>query len=319
MDDVNLIRTVLLDDGGEGEDARAAGRLRLQRAVVAERAGGVPARRWRRWTLAGSGLVAAAAAAALVVGLGAQPDPAPPAGSHVAAAPPTAQEFLLAAATSAAVAPATSGKYWHTRWDMHIAAGVKSPAPGNPVQLGPEHVQVVEEWQAAKPGEQNWSSSGRVQDGVYRPEVTKTDRIGYGWETEFSPAEVRVMPTDPVGLRAVLTAKQNKLRYDLPPLDTYLFKATVGLLARAPASPAQMAAGYRLLARLPGVELAGTATDSEGRTGLLLRHRGEKGTDEVIVDRESYQVLAEKSSEPRRSSLTVVFKAREWTDAEPTR
>jgi hypothetical protein len=188
-----------------------------------------------------------------------------------------------------------------------------------PAQLGPEIVQVTEQWQAAEPGEQSWSSFVRVRDGVYRPEATKTDRIGYGWEAEFSPAEVRALPTDPAGWQTALTAMKNKHRYDLPALDVYLFKATVGLLAGAPASPAQMAAGYRLLASLPGVVLAGTATDSEGRTGILLRHRVENGTDEVIVDRQTYQVLARNSAGRGGFTISQVYKAREWTDAEPSR
>ena len=302
MDDINLIRAVVLDEGEESEEGRATGRLRLQQAVAAERTGRVRAKRRPWFALAGAGLVAAAA---VVVGLGAQPP---------VKAPQTAQDFLLAAATRAANTPATTGKYWHSRWDMHISLSSSSPA-----KPGPEIYRVVEQWLAANPGEPNWSSSVQVSGGVYRPEVKKAELIGFGWETEFKQAEVAALPTDPAALRAALTAKNNELSEDLPPLDEYLFKATIALLARAPESPAQLAAGYRLLASLPGVELAGAATDSEGRAGVLLRYQGGRsGTDEVIVDRQTYQVLAVNSA-VKYGTSQIVYKTREWTDTEPSR
>lgn len=313
MDDINLIRTVLLDEGEEGEQARATARLRLQQAVATERAGGVRAKRRPWFTLAGAGLVAAAAAAVLVVSLGAQPETAPSIKT-----PQTAQEFLLAAATRAAGAPATTGKYWHARWDMHFD--------------GSAAYSVVEQWQAANPADPSWSSSVRFSGGVYRPDVEKAEFTGYGWEAEFSAAEVAALPTEPEALKAALTAKNKQLSADLPRLEMYLFKATAGLLARAPQSPAQRAAGYRLLASLPGVELAGTATDSEGRTGVLLRYQPPEvagrhkslltETDEVIVDQQTYQVLAVNSDEKigtRAITSQIVFKTREWTDTEPPR
>ena len=166
MDDINLIRAVMLDEGKEGEQGRATGRLRLQQAVAAERAGGVRAKRRPWFTLAGTGLVAAAAAAAVVVGLGAQPDTAPSVN-----APQTAQDFLLAAATRAAETPATTGKYWHSRWDMHLSLPIGS---GNsPAKPGPKINMVTEQWQAANPGDPSWSSIVRVSDGGYRPEVKR--------------------------------------------------------------------------------------------------------------------------------------------------
>jgi hypothetical protein len=318
MDDINLVRTALLDDGEPGAAGRAAGRLTLQRAAATERAGG--AARTRRWrlALAGTGLVAAAAAAAVLAGLGGPAGPVPPGGPGTIAAPRTAQDFLLAAATRAAQAPATSGKYWHTRWDMRYPSGASIPVSGgSPQPQPPEIQQVTEQWQAADPGDQSWSSFTRIRHGVYRPEAKKVDGVGYGWEAEFSPAEVRALPTDPAALRAVIAAKQAGKNQDLPSLSSYLFDATIGLLARALATPAQMAAGYRLLADLPDVQLGGTATDSVGRTGVVLRHQTRNGADEVIIDRTTYQVLARTTTFLPGLTGHVVYTAREWTNTEP--
>ena len=303
MDDITLIRATMLDDDERAETGREDARQRLRQAITTETAPG--RRRWQ-WALAGTGLTAAAVAAAAVVALGAPP-PAPP-----VAAPHTAREFLLAAATQAATAPAKRGKYWHTRWDMHSTVTFKGSKRDTVVKSE----KVTEQWQAAAPGGQSWSSFVPVKNGVYKPEVVKEDSIGYGWENEFTPAEVRALPADPEALRQTIAAKQKEK--DLPRLDEYLFSAAVGLLARAPASPAQMAAAYRMLAALPGVELGGAATDSEGRAGVLLRYHGPAGDDEVIVDRRTCQVLARVSTEGPFVSQ-IVFTAREWTDKEPPR
>jgi hypothetical protein len=317
MDDINLIRTVLTE---EREDGRAAARLRLQQVIAAERGGRVPGKRWL-WPLAGTGLVAAAAAVAVVLGAAAPPAPAPrPAGDGTHAVPRTAQEFLLAAATEAAKAPVTTGKYWHTRWDMYYDRN-----KGTLGEHGEPIVQVVEEWQAADPAGPSWSSSVQVKQGRYRPKVRTPDRIGYGAEAEFSLAEARALPADPAALRAVLAVKADGMGIDLADLtadglDGYIFEATAGLLARAPASPAQRAAAYRLLATVPGVELAGSATDSKGRTGVLLRYRGSQKTEELIVDRKTYQVLATNRLNTRRALTSqTVFTAPAWTDEEPPR
>lgn len=304
MNDITLIRDTLLDGDERAETGRDAARQRLRQAIKAEAAPG--RRRWQ-WALTGTGLTAGAVAAAVVVALGTHPRPAPP-----VAVPQTAQEFLLAAATQAAAVPATQGKYWHTRWDMHSTATFKYQQSEKVI----ESEKVTEQWQAAAPGGQSWSSFVPVKNGVYKPKVTKDDSIGYGWENEFTPAEVRALPTDPEALRQTIAAKQKKNAKDLLSLEVYLYSAAVGLLARAPASPAQMAAAYRMLAALPGVELGGAATDSEGRTGVLLRYHGLSGANEVIVDRQTYQVLARVSTEGPFVTQ-IVFKAREWTDKEP--
>jgi hypothetical protein len=304
MDDIDLIRIVLKHDEKEGEPGRNAGRLRLERAIAADGGKDVPANRRRSFVLAFGGLAAAAVGVALAVMLGVRPVPTPSTPSNSAVTPPTAQEFLLAAATTTVQKSENRGRYWHTRWDMRHQLAQQPP-----------DVRVAEQWQAAEPSDQSWSSFVQVPDGFYRPEVRKADRIGYGWEAEFSAAEVRALPAEVGAFRAVLTTKQYQHRYDLPPLETYLFRATVGLLARAPATPAQLATGYRLLATLPNVELVGTATDEDGRSGLLLRHKGES-TDDVLIDDASYQVLATFSEGPKMTSQTV-YKIREWTDNAP--
>ncbi|MCW6008987.1 CU044_5270 family protein [Micromonospora sp. CPCC 205371] len=326
MDDINLIRTVLVEE--VDDDHRDTARSKLLEAVAMD---GVPARRpqksKRRWSLigAGTGLVAAAAAVVVALGTGSATPTAPPDGSQVeAAAPANAQEFLLAAATRAERAPARSGKYWHVRWVMHWGS-----------ESDPS-TRVVEQWQAADARQQSWWGVGEFKDGVFTPSLDKVKRVGYGWEAEFSPAEIRNLPTDPAALRAVLEAKSKANAAEPGPTgDDYLFAATAGLLARAPATPAQLAACYRLLASLPGVELAGTATDSEGRTGMLVRrHDAEAGTGgsgrtedvDLIIDQQTYQVLATTkilratfAGHPAQTlSSQSVYTHREWTDEEPT-
>jgi hypothetical protein len=173
-------------------------------------------------------------------------------------------------------------------------------------------------------------------DGRFTPSLDKVTGVGYGWEAEFSPAEIRNLPTDPAALRRALEAKRKKNATEPGPIgEDYVFAATVGLLARAPATPAQMAAAYRLLASLPGVELAGTATDSEGRTGMLIRQPAAKVPTgesrrvrdvELIVDQQTYQVLAVTDNMRLMAdgevlqTLTAqsVYTHREWTDQEPT-
>jgi hypothetical protein len=326
MDDINLIRTVLAEE--VADDNRDAARTKLLEAVATD---GVPVRRPRkikfRWSLvgAGTGLVAAAAAAVIAIGSGSVAPTGPPSGTRAEAlAPANAQEFLLAAATQAERAPVTSGKYWHVRWVMDWGSESEP------------RVRVVEQWQAADARQQSWWGVSELTDGVFKPSLDKVKRVGYGWEAEFSPAEVRNLPTDPAALRAVLEAKSKANATEPGPTgDDYLFAATAGLLARAPATPAQMAAGYRLLASLPGVELAGTATDSEGRTGMLVRRHvakpdtGRSGRTEdvdLIIDQRTYQVLATTGNlrvtfagKPSQTLASQsVYTHREWTDQEPT-
>ncbi|MEH1130260.1 CU044_5270 family protein [Micromonospora sp. CPCC 206061] len=341
MDDINLIRTVLVEE--VDDDHRDVARAKLLEAVAMD---GVPARRPRkstlRWSLvgAGTGLVAAAAAAVVALGSGPVAPTGPPSGRQVeAVAPANAQEFLLAAATQAERAPATSGKYWHVRSVRHsgqetlppFRAGEKESEPG---------IMVVEQWQAANARQPSWWGVGELRDGRFEPRLDRVKHVGYGWEEEFSPAEIRNLPTDPAALRGVLEAKRKKNATQPGPTgDDYLFAATVGLLARAPATPAQTAAAYRLLAMLPRVELAGTATDSEGRTGMLVRRPAPVPTSpapptlaqrledvELIVDQQTYQVLAvtknHRMTVGGKLAQTLwsqsVYTHREWTDQEPT-
>ena len=334
MDDINLIRAVLAEDG---DDHRAAARVKLLEAIAMERAECAPDRRSRgdarrasalRWSLAGTGLVAAAVVTVVALGTGlltpAGPAQAPqreaagPAPRPGAAVPLTARQFLLAAANQAARAPATAGKYWHARWVMRYGVVEPSGASSNPsavkVRIEPPGMGVTELWQAADSRQPSWWGVIRYHGGRYETRLEKVARIGYGWEAEFSTAEVRALPADPAALRAVLVAKERQRRADPGPAgDDYVFAATAGLLGRAPAAPAQLAAGYQLLASLPGVELGDTVTDSEGRTGLLVR----RGTTELIVHRETYQVLAMKSVLAQGIWSQLLYTHREWTNQEP--
>lgn len=330
MDDIDLIRTALVQ---EGEQGRETARRHLRQTIAAERGAlsaevrrvapprPVPTRRWR-WALAGTGLTATAAVLATVLAIAggaAPPAPtSPPVAEATVAVPRTAQEFLLLAATEVAKAPATTGRYWYARWDT------EARADGGTFVNGVPRWSVAEQWQASDPRDPSWYSYVQFKDGPYRPEVQKADSLGYGAEIEFSLAEVRAFPVDPVALRRVLARKAEAIGIDLAHLtadgmDGYVVEATTGLLARAPLTPAQRAAAYRLLATVPGVELVGTDTDSMGRDGLLLRYVGSKKTKELLVDRGSYQVLAVyiQGHSRRKFNTRTVFTIPGWTDEEP--
>lgn len=308
MDDINLIRTVLVDE--VDDDHRAAARHKLLNAIAVDGGAQGVARRPQRkmwWSLvgAGTGLVAAAAVAVVALGTGSVAPNGPPAGTRVEAAPETAQQFLLVAAAQAERAPATSGRYWHVRWVTRYGTVGSSD-----VKVG-----VSESWQSAEPRLPSWMGSVRSVGGTYETSLDKATRIGYGWEAEFSVADVGKLPTKPEELRRVLLAAGQKNQPNGGPVgDDYVFGAAAGLLGRAPASSAQMAALYRLLATLPGVQLGGTATDSEGRSGVLVK----RGAVELIVDRETYQVLALKKVDRRQVWIQSVYTHREWTNKEPT-
>lgn len=217
--------------------------------------------------------------------------PSPPATQTQA----TAQQILLAAASHAERAPATSGRYWHVKSIENriylVPAGYHVTSPA-----------VEELWTAARSGDSSWS--GRLQQAA-RPstpadeQAWRADGSPTGWrilgnrlstrsqkpkltrligpstylgENEVSRAELEQLPTDPNKLHAWLE-KRVKAQGGIPSdavLQSQVFDTVVQLLAATPASPALRAAALRVLAAMPYVHSAGAGKDDRGRTGVRI-------------------------------------------------
>ncbi|MFC7550247.1 CU044_5270 family protein [Plantactinospora sp. GCM10030261] len=347
MDELNLIRTLLTEDAPVGAEPQRAARQRLRHAIAETTvapAGSTPAaiapaasatarrRAWSmlRWPAVGTGVVAVTAGVALVVGGGGTPSPTPTAPTvaepgATSTAPQTARQFLLAAAEAAEREPATSGRYWHVQWILD-----QKDAPSR---------RLVDIWHATRPSDDTWFGELEYRDGKAAGATTfaRQESWGFGAEREISLAELRALPADPTALRARLDRKATSLGSDLNSLnpdglDGYAFEAIIGLLARSPATPGQRAAGYRLLAGLPNVDVNGTAADGLGRTGTVIRFAGGNRIIEVIIDRDGYEVLSitkqrtipevsDGTTHPRVKtaipSVHLLTWTREWTDQQP--
>lgn len=345
MDEMTGVRDLLYADLSPQEDGMVAARARLAEAMAGNR----PAPRRRRvvplrWSLAGTGVLAAAVAAALALGSGPPPPAqAPPAPAQAL----TAQQFLLAAAERAERAPATSGRYWRVKWVMNATFQV--PAGYNVTQG-----TVMEEWT----GIQNWSGSLRLgahpstpadeaawrSDGsptewkffgrtvLAAPERAKLIKVPNGGtylgENEVTLAEIRQLPTNPEQLRAWLERRiwaQGGIDSEKT-VRANLFGAVVNLLATTPASPALRAAAFRLLAATPGVRIEGEVRDQLGRVGTRVVYNvpDAEHTVEMVIDPDGPQVLASDSTaKPAtgareiRVAVDSLYITAEWTDSNP--
>ncbi len=102
------------------------------------------------------------------------------------------------------------------------------------------------------------------------------------------------LPTDPARLWPIVKADANVgvargkggLAFDFQ---------TIGiLLSGDPVSPGMQKALYKVLEKIPGVTVAGTYTDSLGRTGTALR----LGSSTFVIDSSNGQILAELGGAP---------------------
>ncbi|MGH3849979.1 MAG: hypothetical protein ACRDRT_09795, partial [Pseudonocardiaceae bacterium] len=70
--------------------------------------------------------------------------------------------------------------------------------------------------------------------------------------------------------------------------DGELFDLIVRLLTQTPASPALRSALYQVVTTIPGVQLDGSAVDSQGRHGVAMEHSlygpGSKARLKILVD-----------------------------------
>jgi hypothetical protein len=114
------------------------------------------------------------------------------------------------------------------------------------------------------------------------------------------------LPTDPARLWPIIKADANVGVAPGKGGLTFDFQTIGVLLSSDPVSPAMRQALYKALEKIPGVTVAGTYTDSLGRTGTALR----LGSWTFVVDSGDGRVLAQLTGAPPvppgcvRSSLT---------------
>jgi hypothetical protein len=178
--------TRLAPDGWAGS---AAGRRVLER-VVRTAPTANPDRRtkigWRpvlRWSFLRTGLVGAAAAAVLAVSAILTPlgerTGTPPGAADGGTETATARDILLAAATQAERAPATTGKYWHVKTlDVYGPERVGGPNGYEVLRRS-----VNESWDASDPREASWT--GYRELGVR----LRSDGDERAWRAAGSPTE----------------------------------------------------------------------------------------------------------------------------------
>ncbi|WP_328446573.1 CU044_5270 family protein [Amycolatopsis sp. NBC_00438] len=255
MNDLQTLRAALTPEEPT-QDVADRSRHRLQNHMLT-------GRRKRTGRVAvGAGLVAVAAAAAVVVatlpGTPAQaPTPAPQAAAPVAV---TGQEVLLAAATVAAKAPASTGTYWHVK----IAES-----------------ETYEYW--TKADGHVWFRGAKSGHRVVPLAMPTPFRLG---GAEVTMDRIQALPAEPAALRdwiANLVAHSD-IRTSAGPLTAdqrkqAVLEGLVSLVSTLPAPPAVRAASFRAIAAYPGVRAVGAVPGGQG-----LQVPGPGGSALLVVD-----------------------------------
>ena len=128
--------------------------------------------------------------------------------------------------------------------------------------------------------------------GVY-PIVGEPAGVQIGGQI-YTWAQFAALPTDPAKLWPIVAADANVgVAPDKGGL-AFDFQTIGVILTTDPVSPSMQQALYKVMERIPGVTVAGTYTDSLGRTGTALR----QGSSTFVVDSSSGQVLAELNGAP---------------------
>lgn len=203
-------------------------------------------------TATGVAMAAAVAVTAVVVSIPHDAEPARGGSTSTATAAMTGPQILLAAATKAERAPATTGTYWHVKTISKDKVG------------GKVTTSVFEYW-VTQDGRKWWwrgaKTQGRVQQLASHPDFSI--RIA-GHNTNVS--ELNKLPTEPGALKSwiVTTVKNDPtIRTSAGRLTGAMFDQAVldgllGLVSTLPASPRVRAAAFRAIAAYPGVHAAGT-------------------------------------------------------------
>ncbi|MEA5359911.1 CU044_5270 family protein [Amycolatopsis sp., V23-08] len=292
MNDLQTLRAALTPDE-PAQDVVDRSRHRLQNHMLAARR-----RRHVRPLAIGAGLVAVAAAAAVVVATlpgTPAPAPAPQAAAPVAV---TGQEILLAAATVAAKAPASTGTYWHVKINASETYEYWTKADA--------HVW----FRAAKTG-------GRVM-----PLGELPFRLG---GAEVTMDRIQKLPAEPGALRDWITnlVAHSDIRTSAGPLTAdqrqqAVLEGLVSLVSTLPAPPAVRAASFRAIAAYPGVRAVGAVPGGQGLQ-LPLAGEGLLVVDPATgrVNKTSTFVTAEGARYSAAEGTTIGISA-EWTDSLPS-
>lgn len=294
-------------------DVLANGRRRLQAAAIKnERA------RRPRLLLTGAAAVTGVTVA-VAVAVTASSHGGAGGGHPVEATRLSARQVLLAAASTAARQPATTGRYWHTVDHMRAYYPINARTGGYTVV----DVERQEEWTPVVAG---GSDKTIRQDLGFHP-VSAADTAAWrragaprtlqaGGQTlsvkPGPPAQVQLLsqvdqipaslPSDPARLKAVL------LKTDInagQSIANRLFYLTATLFAGPPRPPAVRAAAFKMLAYAPGITRFGTVDDGEGHAGTAVgfidkgpgkNGRGHgSGADRIIFDSSTSELLGYSS------------------------
>ncbi|MEU8800384.1 CU044_5270 family protein [Spirillospora sp. NPDC048819] len=300
MDDLQTLATALRkpDPSPEAVDE---GRRRLQDAMRRRPS----RRRTTGWFAAGLSVAGAAASATVVLVSGTAEPTAPPGGPP---SPLSAEQVLLAAATSAERTPEGTGAYWHVRI----------------VQQKPEtdaQTRLIRERWTTRTGETWQRHSVKTGGKILKSPVRSVVMLG-GVPANFQ--EIQKLPADPGALKARIAeaARRSKLRTSAGELteadrERLLFLDLVSLVTTVPAPPGVRGAAFRAIASYPGVKSMGKV---DGGRGLRFPVSGGHEA-RLVVDPETGQVrstnfYAAPGGPTVWSPRTMTISA-SWTDTLP--
>ncbi|MEQ4720524.1 CU044_5270 family protein [Nonomuraea sp. B19D2] len=277
--------------------------------VMAARARMLGAARRRHWPVWPKVMLAAVAVSAVVAG-GFVAVPLLGGADVQTAAVPEADAVLAAAADRLAAQPPGTGAWW--RREMVQVARMKtatytveqrvrdvlwaSRQRGYRTQRGPVSAKPLTPTDA-----QAWKDAGS-------PDLCDGCLSG---KTYFTPLKmttkpVTELPTEPEALKAEMLRANDK---ETP--EAWLWGASKWLLLDVESTPATRAALYRVLAGLPGVRVENDVTDIDGRIGVALTYGEAPTRQQIIIDRDSGQLLAIQEGD---GSSAYVIKRLGWTD-----
>ncbi|GAA2778085.1 CU044_5270 family protein [Nonomuraea dietziae] len=220
-------------------------------------------------------------------------------GGETAAVPEPAA-VLGAAADRLAARPPGTGAWWR-REMLHVSRDRTKDHPTFTVERRVKEVLWVnrEGRQRTETGdvvarpltaadEQAWKDAGS-------PKLCKPSddcRLG---RTFFTPLGLTLkpvagLPTDPEALKAEMLRHFPASGVDSQ--EEWLWGAATWLLLDAESTPGTRAALYRILADLPGTRVADGVTDLDGRTGVALMHGASPARRQIVIDRDSGDLLA---------------------------
>jgi hypothetical protein len=214
---------------------------------------------------AGLGATAVAVTVAVVLSSGTTPapsaDPTPVPGTPRATAVPpgqSARQVLLAYATAAARAPATTGKYWY------VHATFLSGFPDtfdtwmlrngvNWVRAYKTHNRVIKlPW--AGPG---WELEGSPLFGLRFKVGKRPSKPSPNWPGQVTFRQLQRLPATPAALKAWIVAFDRDFTESMGGTPVYpgegVFVCLTSLIADLPAPPLVRAAAFRVLATLPNI------------------------------------------------------------------